>query len=107
MDELSEQKCIPCEIGAKPLSPVEAQALKHEVPQWTLKEKALEREFKFVDFKQAIAFVNKVAEVAEEQGHHPDIYISYSKVKLELSTHKVGGLTTNDFILAAKIDQLL
>jgi len=103
---LEEQKCVPCEIGAKPLSKEEATALLLEIPGWTLKDNAIERDFTFKDFKAAIAFVNKVAEIAEEQGHHPDIYISYNKVHLTLSTHKIGGLSSNEFILAAKIDKL-
>lgn len=104
---LSQEKCVPCEGGTQPLSPVEARALAIQTPAWTLHEKSIEREFKFKDFREAIAFINRVADAAEEQGHHPDIYISYSKVRLELSTHKIGGLSRNDFILAAKIDQLV
>jgi 4a-hydroxytetrahydrobiopterin dehydratase len=66
----------------------------------------LEREFKFDDFRQALDFVNEVGELAEEQGHHPDIYLSYGKVKIQLWTHKINGLHENDFIMAAKIDAL-
>ena len=105
--DLSEQKCVPCEIGGKPLAHEEAMALLTEIPQWTLKDNSIEREFKFKDFREAIAFVNRVADVAEEQGHHPYIYINYNKVRLELSTHKIGGLSNNDFIMAAKIDKLV
>ncbi len=104
---LAEQKCVPCELGAKPLSPEEAKVLMREIPAWTLTEKTLERDFTLVDFLDAIAFVNHLASVAEEQGHHPDITISYNKVHLTLSTHKIGGLSNNDFILAAKIDKLM
>ena len=71
-----------------------------------VEDKKIRREFKFKDFKQAMAFVNQVAELVEEQGHHPDISIYYSKVVIELWTHKINGLFLNDFILAAKIDQL-
>jgi 4a-hydroxytetrahydrobiopterin dehydratase len=104
---LTEEKCVPCQGGEPTLSPVEARALSVQTPEWTLQEKSIVREFKFKDFRKAIAFINRVADVAEEEGHHPDIYIFYNKVKLELSTHKIGGLSRNDFILAAKIDQLL
>ena len=104
---LAQEKCVPCEIGTQPLSHDDAEALRAETPLWTLKDGEIEREFRFKDFREAMAFVNKVADIAEEQGHHPDIYISYSKVRLVLSTHKIGGLSRNDFILATKIDKLL
>ena len=103
---LAEQRCTACEGGAEPLDREQAAALACEVPAWTLKADAIERAFKFADFRAAMAFVNQVAGLAEEQSHHPDIHISYNKVRLELSTHKIGGLSTNDFILAAKIDRL-
>lgn len=85
----------------------EAARLAGEVPEWALKESCIEREFKFRDFKGSIAFVNLVAGLAESQGHHPDILILYGKVRLTLTTHRAGGLTRNDFILASKIDRLL
>lgn len=84
----------------------EARELARSVPQWTLAKKWIKRGFKFNDFRQAMAFVNRVAGAAEKQGHHPDILISYDRVSLTLSTHKVGGLSRNDFILAASIDAL-
>jgi len=77
------------------------------VPQWSLHGKSIFREYNFKDFKQAMNFTNRVAQMAEAQDHHPDIYISYSKVKLELSTHKAGGLTHMDFDLAEKINQIM
>jgi 4a-hydroxytetrahydrobiopterin dehydratase len=94
-----------CQADVVSLSPVEAKRLAQEVPEWSLGDQAIEREFKFKDFRRAMDFVNKVAGIAEEQSHHPDIFISYNKVRLTLSTHKVGGLSQNDFILAAKIDR--
>lgn len=94
-----------CRADVVSLSAVEAEKLAQEVPEWSLGDQAIEREFQFKDFCQAMDFVNKVADVAEEQDHHPDIFISYNKVRLTLSTHKVGGLSQNDFILAAKIDR--
>ncbi len=104
--ELSQQKCEPCQVGTPPLSREEALELIKETRDWILKDNAIEREFEFDDFTGSIAFINRVAEVAEEEGHHPDIFIYYNKVRLQLSTHKIGGLSKNDFILAAKIDQL-
>lgn len=104
---LTKKHCVPCEGGAQPIPKKEAQAYHTEVPEWTLHQKSLQRDFKFKNFKEAMAFINKVADIAEEEGHHPDIYIFYNKVKMQLSTHAIGGLSTNDFILAAKIDRLL
>ena len=78
-----------------------------EVPAWiVIDDKKISRGFKFNHFNQAIFFVNKVADLAEAEGHHPDIHIFYNKVSLELSTHAIGGLSENDFILATKIDRL-
>ena len=88
----------------KALSEVEVAKLLSEVPQWAFKDRAIEREFKFSDFREAMEFVNKVAALAESEDHHPDICISYNKVRLTLSTHKVGGLSRKDFFLGAKIN---
>jgi len=103
---LKEEKCIPCREGGVPLGKAESRELVVDVPCWTLSEKAIEREFRFHNFREAMAFVDKVAETAEDQGHHPDIHISYNHVKLELTTHKIDGLSRSDFIMAAKIDGL-
>lgn len=103
--DLADEQCRLVRAAA-PLSPQEARELARSVPQWSLAEKQIEREFKFGDFRQAMAFVNRVADLAEEQGHHPDIFVSYSRVRLTLSTHKVGGLSRSDFILAAKINRV-
>jgi len=105
--KLSEENCRQSKTGDPPLSPDETKNLITCIPPWTLADKTIQREFSFKDFHQSMDFVNKVADLAEEQNHHPDILISYSQVKLVLSTHKVGGLTRNDFILAAKIDLLV
>jgi 4a-hydroxytetrahydrobiopterin dehydratase len=105
--KLSEENCKSPQAGDLPLSPEETKNLIPEIPLWTLADKSIQREFSFKDFRQSMAFVNKVADVAEKQNHHPDIVISYSRVKLTLSTHKVSGLSRNDFILAAKIDLLV
>ncbi|MDO8588521.1 MAG: 4a-hydroxytetrahydrobiopterin dehydratase [Armatimonadota bacterium] len=103
---LAESKCAPCRADTPPLTAEQAEEMLEEVPMWTLKDNAIEREFRFNDFRQAIDFVTKVADIAEQQDHHPDIHISYNKVRLELSTHKIGGLSENDFIMAAKIDRI-
>jgi 4a-hydroxytetrahydrobiopterin dehydratase len=102
----AEQKPEPFPVGTAPLSKEEAEKLAKEIPQWTLKEREIEREFKFKDFREAVHFVNKVSAIAEEEDHHPDIHILYNKVRLVLSTHKIGGLSKKDFSLAAKIDGL-
>lgn len=105
--KLAEENCRLLGSGDKPLSPAETRELIKEINRWTWGEKSIEREYKFRDFRQSMDFVNQVADLAENQNHHPDIFISYSRVKLVLSTHKVGGLSRNDFILAAKIDRLI
>ncbi len=89
------------------LIPMEDAQKRHRaVANWIIQDNSLLREFKFKDFNQAIIFVNNIAKLAEEENHHPDIFISYNKVKLTLTTHKSGGLTTKDFALAYKIDHL-
>jgi 4a-hydroxytetrahydrobiopterin dehydratase len=104
--KLSDEKCAAYEVGDVPLQAQEAGELASSVPQWTLSEKKIEREFEFKDFLQAMIFVNQVANAASAQDHHPDIHISYDRVRLTLSTQKIGGLSRNDFILAAQIDML-
>ncbi len=106
MNDLLKKKCVPCEGGAVPLSRSDAQDYLDEVPGWTMDEKGqkISKEFKFQDFIGAINFVERVADVAEMEDHHPDIHIHYNKVLLELWTHAIGGLSENDFIVAAKID---
>lgn len=87
----------------------EANKYLSEVLGWELADdkKSISREFKFKDFKGSMGFVNRVADIANAENHHPDIYVFYDKVKLELSTHAIGGLSENDFILAAKINKLI
>jgi 4a-hydroxytetrahydrobiopterin dehydratase len=108
MADLAKKHCVPCAAGAKSLSGEEIRRqAKLLDPAWqVVEDHHLAREFKFDDFRQALEFVNEVGELAEEEGHHPDIYLSYGKVKIELWTHKINGLHENDFILAAKIDAL-
>ncbi|MFH1977774.1 MAG: 4a-hydroxytetrahydrobiopterin dehydratase [Candidatus Aenigmatarchaeota archaeon] len=105
---LTKQKCKPCESMCSQLSSEEENKLIKQVPSWKLGMKHVNKiikEYEFKDFKEAMAFLNKVAVLAEE-GHHPDIFISYNFVSIELYTHSIQGLSQNDFILAAKIDKL-
>lgn len=104
--KLSEQTAKPIAKGTAPLSKKEAEELAREIPLWTPGTGAIERAFHFRNFREAMEFVNQVAALANEQDHHPDMYISYSNVRLTLSTHKINGLSLNDFIVAAKIDRL-
>jgi 4a-hydroxytetrahydrobiopterin dehydratase len=88
------------------ISDEEAARMALHVPDWHRGEKEIEREFRLADFRTAVEFVDRVADLAEEEDHHPDIFLSYNKVRLVLSTHKAGGLSRKDFLLAAKIDRL-
>lgn len=106
MNNLLKKKCGPCEKKTKPFEKTEAQDYLAQVEGWILNEQGTEisKEFKFADFIGAINFVNLVADIAEMEGHHPDIHVFYNKIRLDLSTHAIGGLSENDFILAAKIN---
>jgi len=105
---LAQGRCIPCKGGVEPLTPARIEPLKAQLhPDWQVVEgRHLERKFKFKDFKMALEFTNKVGALAEEQQHHPDIQLGWGRVVVTLCTHKIKGLHENDFILAAKIDQL-
>ncbi len=108
---LLDQKCVPCEGGVDPMSKVDAEAiLSYHVPDWKISDdnKFISKKFEFKDFKEALSFVNKVGALAENEGHHPDIYLAdYKFVTINLSTHAIGGLSQNDFILASKINNIL
>ncbi len=107
MTELADKKCVPCRGGIPPLKGAELDALKRQVPGWdVVSEHHLNKAFSFPDFQSALDFVNRVGAVAEEQGHHPDIFLAWGKVEITIWTHKIDGLTESDFILAAKIDRL-
>jgi 4a-hydroxytetrahydrobiopterin dehydratase len=108
MAALAEKECVPCKGGVPALKGDDLVKLKHELDSgWqVVQDHQLEREFKFKDFLGALTFTNRVGELAEEQQHHPDIYLSWGKVKVTIWTHKVNGLTESDFVLAAKIDRL-
>jgi 4a-hydroxytetrahydrobiopterin dehydratase len=108
-ERLAAKTCVPCRGGIPPLSQGDAKGLLASTPGWTLEQdgKRLTRRFEFEDFIEAMKFVNRVADLAEQQGHHPDIAIHWNTVDLVLWTHKIGGLHENDFILAAKVNRLL
>ncbi len=107
MTELADKQCVPCKGGTPPLKGKELEHLHKSVPQWTVtNEHHIHRAFKFPDFVQALAFVNKVGALAEEQGHHPDILLTWGKAEITLWTHSINGLSESDFIMAAKIDRL-
>lgn len=106
-EELASKKCVPCEGGMPPMTPQETNQYLSKVLGWELIEnKKIKKEFKFKNFKESLDFVNKVGALVEEEKHHPNISIIYNKVIIALSTHAIGGLSENDFIMAAKIDQL-
>jgi 4a-hydroxytetrahydrobiopterin dehydratase len=108
MTGLAKERCIPCHSGVNPLAEAEARALLAEVPHWRLaaEPSRIERGWRFKDFATALAFLEKVAAVAEASGHHPDIAFGWGYAAISLHTHAIRGLHRNDFILAARIDAL-
>lgn len=107
-EQLADKQCVPCRGGVPPLKGKDLTALHNNIPQWSIiGEHHLMREYGFPDFKQALAFVDRVGALAEEQGHHPDILLSWGRAQITLWTHKIDGLTESDFIMAAKIDRLM
>jgi 4a-hydroxytetrahydrobiopterin dehydratase len=107
MDQLADKKCIPCTGNVPALKGKALEKLQQQLPLWNVvDEHHLVREFRFPDFKQALAFVNQVGEIAESEGHHPDILLGWGKAQITTWTHSVNGLTESDFILAAKINRL-
>lgn len=109
MSDLLSKQCVPCSIGAPTLSEDEINELLPSLKEgWeVIDNEKLEKTYNFRNFKEALDFVNKVGELAKIEGHHPDIYLAWGKVIIYLWTHKIGGLHENDFILAAKIDEIL
>ena len=109
MSDLASQQCVPCKGGVPPLKGAELTTLLERLGHgWrVVDEHHLEKEYKFKDFAEALAFTNRVGAVAEEQGHHPDIYLSWGKVRLTMWTHKIDGLTESDFVFAAKAENEL
>ena len=112
MSNLASKKCVPCEGGTPPLEGEKIQEYLKQVEGWELKEGIpstplrINKTFKFKTFRESIDFVNQAANLAEEEGHHPDIHIRYNRVTFELTTHAIKGLSENDFIMASKIDLL-
>ncbi len=111
MAELTQRHCEPCRIGAPKVTPQEIDSLKPQIPEWAILTidgvNRLERSFDFKDFAGALAFTVKVGELAEREGHHPAILTEWGRVTVSWWTHKIGGLHANDFIMAARTDQIL
>lgn len=109
IQELKQKKCVPCEGGVPQLERDEARRLLNDLPGWDLSQdgKRISRQWVTKNFIAAVAFIQKVAELAEEEGHHPDLHLTgYRNLAIELTTHAIGGLSENDFVLAAKINDL-
>ncbi len=107
MSELASRECVPCRGGVPPLKGEPLAALLAQLQGWeVINEHHLKKEYRVKDFREALAFVNRVGELAEEQGHHPDLCFGWGRVEITIWTHKIDGLTESDFILAAKIDEL-
>jgi 4a-hydroxytetrahydrobiopterin dehydratase len=109
MGDLADKECVPCKGGVPPLKGNDLAGLARRLsPGWqVINEHHLEKEYPFKNFREALNFTNKVGELAEAQGHHPDIYLAWGKTKLTIWTHKIDGLTESDFVFAAKADRLL
>ena len=104
--KLAAKSCVPCRGGVPPLPAEQTEELLQQLEGWAVVDQHhLSKAYSFADFVTALAFVNRVGEIAEREGHHPDLYLSWGKVTIEIWTHKIDGLTESDFILAAKIDQ--
>ncbi len=107
MSQLADKQCVPCMGGVPPLKGEGLKQVLGQVDGWdVVEEHHLSKTYKFPDFVKALVFVNKVGNLAEEQGHHPNIFLTWGKVGIEIWTHKIDGLTESDFILAAKIDEM-
>ena len=107
MSDLASKNCVPCKGGVPPLAGKELESLTKQVPEWKVIDgHHITRAFKFKNFVEALAFVNKVGALAEQQGHHPDIFLAWGKAEVTTWTHSINGLTESDFILAAKVDRL-
>lgn len=107
-DSLHQKHCVPCEGGTKPLDKNAIALLSKNIHGWKVLEKKIEKKYHFIDFKHALGFVNEVGDIAEFEGHHPDINLhDWNNVTISLSTHAIKGLSENDFIMAAKIDQII
>jgi 4a-hydroxytetrahydrobiopterin dehydratase len=108
MSDLASKTCVPCRGGTPPLKGEELDDLRRQVPEWeVVEEHHLRRRFRFKNFREALDFVNRVGELAEEQGHHPDVSFGWGYAEITVFTHKIDGLTESDFIFAAKTNTLL
>ena len=106
MTELANKTCVPCKGGTPPLKGEELSELAAQIPDWeVVEEHHLERRFRFKNFREALVFVNRVGEMAEEQGHHPDLSFGWGYAAVTVWTHKIDGLTESDFVFAAKTDK--
>ncbi len=104
---LARKECVPCKGGVPPLKSEELKRLNEQIDGWdVIEEHHLSKTYKFPNFVKALEFVNKVGSIAEQQGHHPNIFLTWGKARIETWTHKIDGLTESDFILAAKIDEV-
>jgi 4a-hydroxytetrahydrobiopterin dehydratase len=107
MADLADRQCVPCRGGVAPMKGDEIEKLSTQLEEWgVVNEHHLQKSYKFKDFGETLAFVNRVGELAEQQGHHPDICFGWGKADVTIWTHKIDGLTESDFVLAAKIDKL-
>lgn len=106
MGDLATRRCVPCTGETPKIELGDAQKLIEELPGWALRGEALFRRFELADFARALALVNEIGRVAEDEGHHPDLRLGWGYVEVELRTHAIGGLSDNDFIMAAKISKL-
>lgn len=108
MSDLAQRECVPCKGGVPPLRGEDLRKLHEELGGgWrVVDEHHLEKDYAFKNFREALEFTTRVGEMAEAQGHHPDIYLAWGKVKLQVWTHKIDGLTESDFVFAAKADRL-
>ena len=108
MSELAERQCVPCRGGVPPMKGEQITEMSSQLPDWqVVNEHHLQRLYRFKDFRETLDFVNRVGELAEEQGHHPDVCFGWGKADITIWTHKIDGLTESDFVLAAKKDKLL
>jgi len=107
MSELSSKQCVPCRGGVPPLTADEIKPLLNQLQGWeVVDEHHLRKVYRFSNFREALGYVDKVGELAEEQGHHPDICFGWGQAEIKIWTHKINGLTESDFILAAKVDEI-
>jgi 4a-hydroxytetrahydrobiopterin dehydratase len=107
MVDLAERECVPCRGGVPPMTGEEIKKFSSQVGDWrVISDHHLARSYRFKDFRETLDFVNRIGELAEQQGHHPDICFGWGKADVSIWTHKIDGLTESDFVLAAKIDKL-